>query len=410
MGLMLAPVACRSTPESAKDLPDEAALAPGEEGSAARAGGSAAEEPGKLEGFLITLSATPAGIQNRAMRHDLATGERESLWTTEQGANISDWSPSPDRRRVAYRSILRSTPTEAVESLIVRDLEVGAEQLVVASADTSISRFAGFVWSPDGSSLAYGRQLGGLLGAAETDAGAGVGMDPVWELHVVRAAKPSGGSADDRVIWQEEGDSESLSGLSLVAWDPAGATAAVRKVATDSGIIERLVLIDTAASEVRDNVSLGGVAMEALASPDGRWVALPVLDGDRASIRLLELSTGGLHEIGESVAKGQVGALLWSPDSAWLAWAEDDTPAPEPGSRIHIASLASMAPTRMESLPALGARPLAFSQEGGWLLAGESGETGMGWVRYPAYSTDGEAETKPVWDPPPDSWAVYWMQ
>jgi dipeptidyl aminopeptidase/acylaminoacyl peptidase len=413
IGLMLLPAACRSARNGETEVPKEATppaevLDTQKVEADARAGGGGSGAPSDLGGYLITLSATPAGIQNRAMRHDLTTGERETLWTTEQGANISDWSPSPDRQRVAYRSILRSTPTEAVESLIVRDLEVGAEALVVAAADTSISRFAGFVWSPDGSSLAYGRQFGGLLGAAETDAGAQ--LDPVWELHVVRAAKPNGGSADDRVIWQQQGDSERLSGLALVAWHPDSATAAIQRVATDSGIIEGFTLVDTDMGVVRDSVAPGGLASESLASPDGRWLALPDADGPRTSVRLLELSTGRLREIGEPVAQAQVGALLWSPDSSWLAWAEDDTPAPEPGSRIHIASLKSMAQTRMDFLPALGARPLAFSPDGAWLLAGESGEMGMGWVRYPIYSTEGEAETEPTWDPPPDSWAVYWSQ
>ena len=81
---------------------------------------------------------------------------------------------------------------------------------------------------------------------------------------------------------------------------------------------------------------LGGTVTDLAASPDGATVAAALHDGrllavDVASGQLTELAAGD---------DGPPGDLSWSPDSAWLAWAQ---PGPLPLSRIRLAQVAERA-------------------------------------------------------------------
>ena len=69
------------------------------------------------------------------------------------------------------------------------------------------------------------------------------------------------------------------------------------------------------------------------ASPDGATVAAAVHDG---RLLLVEVASGQVTELAAS-DDGVVGGLSWSPDSAWLAWAQ---PGPRPLSRIRAARIA----------------------------------------------------------------------
>ncbi len=81
---------------------------------------------------------------------------------------------------------------------------------------------------------------------------------------------------------------------------------------------------------------LGGTVTSLAASPDGATVAAALHDGrllavDVASGQVTELAAGD---------DGPPGDLSWSPDSAWLAWAQ---PGPPPLSRIRLAQVAERA-------------------------------------------------------------------
>ena len=129
-----------------------------------------------IRGRLLSISAAEVGIQTRAMLSDLEDGSKRSLWTTATGANTADWQLSPNTEQLAYRQILRSSPREAIETLVVRDLDVGSAAEMVAAADTDTTRLAGYAWSADSSALAYGRQVGGLLKEQESP----LGIPPIW--------------------------------------------------------------------------------------------------------------------------------------------------------------------------------------------------------------------------------------
>ena len=69
------------------------------------------------------------------------------------------------------------------------------------------------------------------------------------------------------------------------------------------------------------------------ASPDGATVAAAAHDG---RLLLVDVASGQVTELAAS-DDGVVGGLSWSPDSAWLAWAQ---PGPRPLSRIRAARIA----------------------------------------------------------------------
>src|SRR4029077_8640130 len=76
-----------------------------------------------------------------------------------------------------------------------------------------------------------------------------------------------------------------------------------------------------------------GHVINLTASPDGATVAAAAHDG-----RLLpvDVASGQVTELAAS-DDGVVGGLSWSPDSAWLAWAQ---PGPQPLHRIRLARIA----------------------------------------------------------------------
>ena len=109
-------------------------------------------------GRWVVMATDAAGQRNRALQLDPASGEWRDLWVTSPLGNVTDWSPAPDGRSVAYRIIQRSSPTDAIEALVVRDLAPGAPARVLTVVDASKERLAGFGWAPDGSSLGFGLQ------------------------------------------------------------------------------------------------------------------------------------------------------------------------------------------------------------------------------------------------------------
>src|SRR2546423_8453186 len=68
------------------------------------------------------------------------------------------------------------------------------------------------------------------------------------------------------------------------------------------------------------------------ASPDGATVAATARDG---RLLVVDVASGQVTELAAS-DDGAISGLSWSPDSAWLAWAQ---PGPQPLARIRLARI-----------------------------------------------------------------------
>jgi len=95
------------------------------------------------------------------------------------------------------------------------------------------------------------------------------------------------------------------------------------------------------------------------AAPDGASVAVAARDG---RLLLVDAASGGVTELAAST-DGPVTGLAYSPDSAWLAWAE---PGPRPLSRIRLARLADRAITDVTDGRFTDTEPV-FSTDGRYL-------------------------------------------
>ena len=76
-----------------------------------------------------------------------------------------------------------------------------------------------------------------------------------------------------------------------------------------------------------------GMVSQLAAAPDGSTVAVAARDG---KLRLVDVASGSVTDLASS-DDGEISDLAWSPDSAWLAWAQ---PGPQPMSRIRVARVA----------------------------------------------------------------------
>ncbi|WP_214368909.1 S41 family peptidase [Pseudonocardia sp. H11422] len=124
-----------------------------------------------------------------------------------------------------------------------------------------------------------------------------------------RLAQPLG---EDRAVWIDDAEGEDA--VAIAAIDPhadgAGVTGPVRHGAGEIGRV-----------------------LELAAAPDGTTVALATHDG---RLLVLDTATGALRELARG-ADGEVSGLSYSPDSAWLAYAD---PAEAGLSRIMMVRIA----------------------------------------------------------------------
>jgi len=126
-----------------------------------------------------------------------------------------------------------------------------------------------------------------------------------------RASMPRLLGTTGKVVWvTDDGGTDALVVTEIDA-DPGAPAAPVRTIAA---------------------AQLGSVsAVEA--SPDGTTVAVGVHDG---RLLLVDVESGDVTELAAS-DDGDIDELAWTPDSAWLAWAQ---PGPRPLSRIRLARVA----------------------------------------------------------------------
>ncbi|HRA19579.1 MAG TPA: hypothetical protein PLZ56_03980 [Anaerolineae bacterium] len=360
-------------------------------------------------GRWVVMATDAAGQRNRALQLDPASGEWRELWVTSPLGNVTDWSPAPDGRSVAYRIIQRSSPTDAIEALVVRDLAPGAPARVLTVVDASKERLAGFGWAPDGSSLGFGLQA-----LAPEGSGKGAG----WSLRSVTTAgggKPSedvsnpADAPEAQILWQAEAPPDQPLALVLAAYDPERGRAVVSQLAADSGIIASLRLIDLL--ERRESttlsVTIAGLAPVAgvgtLALPEGAPLA------DR--LLLLDLASGESRERLRWPPGGSLGRPLWSADGRLLAIAgyTDDADGGETAILVLDPAATDAAPDRRWFVPGGGGAPLAFSPDSRWLLtqAGAADEAfGSRLMLLPLAGGDPLVAPLTV---PPGSWALSWL-
>lgn len=377
-------------------------------------------DPATLPGQLIAIAASQSGVSNRASSFELLDGRRETLWVTEEGGNVSDWSPSPDRRRVAYRMIQRAPgePTVATESILVQSLEANAEAIELAQTDTALARLAGFAWSPKGDSLAYGRQIGGLAGAGPESSTA----IPSWELRTVLAEAPNASSINDRVVWRLEGAAVGPNNLSLAAWDPASERAALVELAGDSGMPGGVRIIDLDRGEEVARIPSSGSALHSLPSPDGRLLALSTNTASGHEMQLIELASAETWALASAPGRSSIQDPIWSPDDRWLSWdLRGRSEAPESGAagsaQLERYGLRLLATAKGGSVRKLAASqadswpiPLAFSPSGRHLLFGEvDAEDDIVWDRLIVVDLETGARAVLGWQLPLYTWSVYWL-
>jgi len=383
LGMAVAVLGCRAVnapaAPTAGGMPDATSLAGPYAGPSGvtPAPGLAAVLP-DLPGRIVAIAAVPEAMRNRA----LAFGPSDDavpreLWTTPDGANVSDWSPAPDGRRVAYRVIQRSSPTEAVESIVVRALDPRAAPITVASIDTAEARLAGFVWIADG----RGRAVAYLVRVGPLVTGESGPSDPpqAWELHRVDLGAGAGNPAD-HVVWRVEGESAGAPGLLLVGWDAAAERAALAEIAGDSGLAAAVRVLDTSAGTAVQRVDVSLAASDITMSPDGHWLALSESVASPPTVRLLELSTGDVTTLARSDDGARPGKPLWSPDGAWLAWLSYPADGAD-DARVMVMSVADKASTVEFKPDGYSVQPLAFSPDSRALLLGVALAPGAPWER-----------------------------
>jgi len=101
---------------------------------------------------------------------------------------------------------------------------------------------------------------------------------------------------------------------------------------TDAGGSDAIEIATLDGELVRFAAGSVGSVTALAAAPDGTAVAAAARDG---RLYLVDAESGQVTELG--ACEGEVSGLAWSPDSAWLAWAEPSEPGPDPLARIRLA-------------------------------------------------------------------------
>lgn len=259
---------------------------------------------------------------------DADAGEPDFTALWEADSEISDWLPSPDGRRTMYREVWHYVPK--TEALVVRDLTAGAAPRYAVMGEPELSRLSGQVWSPDGTSIAYGVQAGDVV------AFSGAGGTRRWEMRAVTltgAPSPTASAAPtstlsvapnaDRRLFALDGPSLGTDVYTLLAWSPGASRAALLEAPGGGGTGSSAVRIyDTTDGRLVRRVAPGGEDPWVAASPDGRWVAW--LDA-AVGVGLIAVADGAWQRLSDVNADPAVAgtpfALAWSHDAKRLGWA-----------------------------------------------------------------------------------------
>ncbi len=403
---------------------------PATDGSALAPDAAATIAAAHLPGRWIAVSVVPGVTHNDVAALDLGAGVLAPLWSTREGGNISDWTPSPAGDRIAFRTILRLGSTvEALESITVQALAPGTVPVDVTATDTRQARLAGFVWAPDGGAIAYGLTVGRGIDPA-------VARPERWELRVVEvppadarppvpdAAAPTPGAPVGDVRFAIPIDPAERIDLALLAYDPASGRAAVAETARDSGLTGAVRLVDATAGTV-ERLPTGAGRDLAAPSPDGRRLALAIAGEDGWRVERLDLATGAIATLATLPPDASAAPPVWSPDGRWLAWPEVRGVAGDPTARttLRVASADPAATGGGADLPITieaegAARPIAFAPDGGALLAGpidpavpDAGDTAAAGASPGLFVVALPAGTRrPVaWRPSIDTWWLGWV-
>ena len=425
LGLLVALAAC----DDGGEAPAEEPLAVSTTGGPESSGGETEErgpEPGgvaggtmpaggRLSGYVVSVGIQADGTGNEARRTDAGTGATTVLWTTDDKATLSDWRLAPDGRRAAYRITLPDG--EPPEALVVRELSTGAEPVTVITTDVASARLSGFIWAPESDALLYGLETGESLGFEP----GGAPSARALELHEVELG--ADGPTADRVAWRADGEALGAVYLTVVAWDRGSGHVALVEVGADGGAPSALRFVDLASGDVESREWRLLQSTDAVASPDGAFLAV----AGRCGLRMLNVSfIEGSAEDRESNCRPPATAPLWSPDLRGLAWTDLATSA-ELGAdvsvRVHFIHVRPTAaqtsnpryfpPDFSTTVEGEGTRALAVIEDAGFgqaLLVGIADPGMVEPTRLVAYVLDEGGAILPVpWSPPSGTWWIGWV-
>lgn len=389
--------------------------------------GTGDQEPGAMPlaavpGRLLAMALDEAGQRNQALQLDPATGRWRVLWATSALGNVSDLRTAPDGRSAVYRIIQRSSPEDAVEALILRDLSTDAQPRTLAVVDAGQARLAGFAWAPDGASIAFGLQElaadGGGSGAAWSlrevlIAGSDAAARGVPTRSAAGAGALRGASSAGRLLWQAPEAPDQPLALALEAYDPGQGRAVISALAADSGIVAALQRIDLSAERLIDSVPVTLAGLAPAAGPGG---LLALAEGAPLAEQLRLLSLAGdaaPRELFRAAAGASLGRPLWSADGRLALAVYPGTAAGAADADAQILLFdpagAEGAPVARFTVPGSLAAPLAFSPDGRWLLAQGGGPEEAFGSRLLLLPLAGGEPLPAPFAAPAGSWALSWL-
>ncbi|MFQ5460260.1 MAG: hypothetical protein ACE5EL_05665 [Anaerolineae bacterium] len=239
------------------------------------------------------------------------SGQAMRLWEIDPGMSASDWHVSSGT--VAYR--LAHPLHEVREVLVTQDLVKAAPPTTVTETRAGDGLLAGMAWAGGrlGGELHYGvvreREAPGATAATPSSRRAYVPNG--WEIRRTTGLADAG-----QVVWRAP--SADTAGLipRLVAVDSEGRRAAIQVISAGGGASE-LWVVDLGTGVLRHRVGVGDIRGPIVASATGATVAYRV-DGDPgARVRILDLATGAVDDLGSALLTGR--GPLWALDDI-VAW------------------------------------------------------------------------------------------
>jgi len=266
---------------------------------------------------------------------ELASGRRETLW--EDALTLGHWAVAPTTGMAAY-----ITDRDGRAALVVRELAHGAEATVVVLDEDEGTTLAGPSWHPNGRSLGYA-----VAGSACYD----LNDSSPCAYRVVDAA-----DGVDEAIWSGQRSAFPYACDCDFGWnwEPASSRVAVFEHPFESTFSRQLSLVESGSQAAIGRYDVANEFHARAQSADRVWIALVdsasyygslfplsrLLGADperwpgESRVRLFNIQTGGILDLGGWESAVGFTQPIWSPDGAWLAFAEptgpflDPTPVP----------------------------------------------------------------------------------